>query len=140
MSLARSVRRSRVLATAFLSSLSSEPHFQRLQVRNYANRAYGRAKCLASARAEGTDLRRRDGDAAPGADPRDEQAPAARGPLADGLLPAAAAPAGRRDGRSPGDRPAARGRFHRLAWRRAGARTGHRRAAVRAGPDLQGAG
>ena len=81
---------------------------------------------------EGADLRRRDGDAARGADARHEQAPAAGRPLADGLLPAPAAATGRRPRGADRHRQAARGRLHRPARRRAacGARSATSRSSI----------
>ena len=65
-----------------------------------ASEARGRPVArLASPRHEGAHLRRRLRDTARRADPRHEQAPAPRGPVADGLLPAPAAAARRGDAR-----------------------------------------
>ena len=77
---------------------------------------------------QGLDLRRRRGDASPGADARHEQAPAPGRALADGLLPAPAAAARRHPRGAHRHRPGPRGRLHRPARRRP--RRGARRRAA----------
>src|SRR3954467_11887662 len=120
--------RSRVLATAVLSSGVFRDMLPTIPGWKLTHRARA-DRPVASRRAERTHLRRRDGDSPPGADPGDEQAPAAGRPVADGLLPAPA-PAARWSARGAArDRAAARRRLHRSPWRRARGLQGDGRAA-----------
>ena len=131
------------LAFAFGIGPAVELSFWLLERSPLADRSAQRCRTrrdprLAS-RHEGTGLRGRGGDAARRADARHEQAPAAGRELADGLLPAAAAPA-RRDSR--GARRHGQGACRaddRPARRRASHRPRRRCAAARARPHLQGA-